>query len=421
MRRGGRNPNQNPGVKPVERIELSEKMPIKRLIAAGILLAIGLGFFGYALSTGLSREKGWTEVEPMRQSAESVAVDFTLYYELGVSEKSTTAEYKAVSALYTEACAKAYRLFHAQYGFEDVHNPYYINRHPGEVITVDPVLYDALETVVQSNSRVLFAAPYYTQYANLFRDSEDSSAAQSDPYKSQEISDFYKALSVFTASGEHVSLDLLGQNQLRLNVSEAYLAYAKENGIENFIDFYWLRNAFVADYIAETLTGQGYPYGTITSFDGFMRVFDTRQMEWTYNLYGRVEGVQYDAARLGYTGGNSLVFLRAFRMNDRDETYYAYKTGEERHPYIDPIDGLCKNTTDTLVSYSYTKGCGEVLLSMLPAYIGETFDPAVVSRMQEQQVYSVWFDGTKLLYNDTEAKITPIPREDLTFTAQLVK
>lgn len=405
MRGRSKNPNENPGVKPVERIELSEKSPKKRIIAAAILLAIGLGFLGYALFTGLDRAAGWTQIEPVSASSESVAIDLVMFYDLGASGRSTNAEYRDVSALYTELCATAYRLFHAHYGFDGVHNPYYINRHPGEVIAVDSVLYEALETVKESGNRVLFAGPFYTEYMNLFADTEDASAALVDPYKNDEIAAYFAQLSVFTGDPEHIDLELLGDGKVKLSVSQEYLNFAKENGIENFIDFYWTRNAFVVDYIAQAMTEQGYEYGSISSYDGFMRVFDGRQTSYSYHLYGRVGGSVYDAARLVYDGKNSLVCLRAFRINDRDEIYYAYANGEERHPYLDVTDGLCKNATDSLVSYSRERSCGEVLMEMLGVYVTETFDTDAVLALTDSKIYSVYFDGDKVVYNDDDVII----------------
>ncbi len=413
MSRGrGKNPNENPGVKPVERIELSEKSPRKRIIAAAVLLAIGLGFLGYALFTGLTRPAGWTQIEPVSASSESIAVDLTMFYDLGASGRSTTAEYRDVSALYTELCAKAYRLFHAQYGFDGVYNLYYINRHPGEVITLDPVLYKALETVMNAQSRVLFAGAFYREYINLFADTEDASAALVDPYKSEEVADYFAQLSVFTSDPNHIDLELLGEGNIKLSLSEEYRVFARENGIENFLDFYWMRNAFAVDYIAETMIQHGFAYGAISSFDGFMRTFDERDTSYSYHLYGRLDGDVYDAGRLDYKGKTSLVCLRAFRVNDRDETYYAYQNGDLRHPYVDVTDGLCKNATDSLVSYAHALSCAQVLMEMLPVYIGEIFQPDALQTMKSDGIFSVYFEGNNIIYNDLDAAIGGLYADD---------
>lgn len=49
------------------------------------------------------------------------------------------------SLIYTDAAVKGYRLFNIDESFDDVTNLYDINQHPNEVMTVDPVLYDALK------------------------------------------------------------------------------------------------------------------------------------------------------------------------------------------------------------------------------------------------------------------------------------
>ena len=133
--------------KPVQKIELSEKGVTKRAILAVALLAFGLIFIGYSVYNWLSRDNGWTKIEPTKITAESAAADLNLIYELGVSDMASTAEYKAISALYTELCANAFRIFHADYGYDGVHNPYYINRNIGQQIEVDPALYRAFEQI----------------------------------------------------------------------------------------------------------------------------------------------------------------------------------------------------------------------------------------------------------------------------------
>ncbi len=421
MSRGkSKNPNENPGVRPVEKIELHEGGIKKRIVLAIALLVIGLAFLGYALFSALGQEAGWTQVEPTSPSGESVASELLFLYELGVSERSPTAEYKAISALYTELSAKAYRLFHADQGFADVNNLYFINSHPGQEIQVEPALYRAFEQIVRSDSRFLFAAPFYTEYKNLFSDTEDASAALLDPYKSSEIAAYFDLLSDYTASEEHVRLELLGNFTVKLVVSDEYSAFAKDNHIDRFIDLYWAKNAFVIDYIADALLEKGYAYGSISSYDGFMRTWDTRETEYSYHLYDLYEGTVYEASRLAYRGANSIVFLRAYRTSDQDEIYYHYKTGEIRHAYVDVGDGLCKNALDNLASYSYEKGCAEVLLAMIPAYIADAFDAGAIENMAEQGVHSVYFEGTSMCYTDPSVSLQDSTLDDVVYTPLLI-
>ncbi len=407
----GRSPDENPGVRPVEKIELEERSSKKRIVIALVLLAVGLGFIGYSVFSALNQESGWAQIQPVTESSESVASELVFLYELGVNGRSVRAENRDVSALYTELCMDAYRIFTADYGFEDVNNLYYLNQHIGEEVTLDQTLYAALEKIDKSGSRFLFAAPFYREYKNLFNDTEDYSAEMTDPYKSEEIAEYFKELSVFTSSEEHIRIELLGDNKVRLCVSEEFALYAKENGIESFIDLYWARNAFALDYIAEKLTEKGYVYGSISSYDGFVRVLDDRETLYSFNIYGVVENELVNAARFDYLGESSLVFLRSYSMNAQDSMYYTYSDGERRHPYIDVNDGLCKNSLDAIVSYSKGKGCADVLLSMMPAYISEELDMNILSEMKADGVYSVYVSGNSVNYNEPDAKLSKLYKD----------
>ena len=410
--------------KPVDQIELPEQKGIKkRIIIAVVLLVIGLTFIGVSVFRWLSYDPGWTRVEPTSISSESVASEMILLYELGVSETSPTSEYKSLSILYTDLCSKAYHIFHADYGFDGVHNPYYINRNIGQEIEVDSALYRAFEQIQEANSRFLFAAPFYTEYINMFSSKDDFSAKEFDPYNDEQVAEYFTKLSAFTSSEEHVSIELLGNNKVKLNVSPEFQAFAQENAIDTFIDFFWAKNAFIVDYIADSLIESGYVYGTISAYDGFMRSFDVREdTSYSYNLIAKYAGNVYDVGRYDYSGKNSLVFLRSFKTNDLDMTYYCYADGTERHAYVDANDGLCKNSLDTLVSYSNDSSCAKVLLSVMPIYVSNEFKQEDLISLAENDIYSIWFDGTLVRHNENAAVFKKLYDDGVTkFTAEFTK
>ncbi len=403
--------SDGPTAKPVEQIELSTRSPKKRIIIAAVLLVLGLGLLGYALFSGASKEKGWMEIEANAATAESSAFEMTFLYDLGASGNSPTTEYKNISKFYTELCSQTYKVFNTARGYEGVINPYYINRHLNEVITVDPVLYDALETATGAGNRFLFAAPFYTEYKNMFSDTQDATAALLDPFKSQEVAKSFKELSVYTSDENHIKLELMEYNKIKLCVSKEYENYAASHGIFDFIDFYWATNAFVVDHIADEMTAKGFTNGVISSFDGFKRVMDERSTGYSNNLYCRYQGNLYEAARLDFVGKSSMVSLRSFRTSAREEIYYAYKTGEERHAYIDVNDGLCKNSTDVFVAVSKDKRCAEVLMAVMPIYINDTFDASAVTALATDGVNSVFFEGTDIKYTGDTVKFSSIYKE----------
>ena len=411
-------------IEPPEQIKPPEKKGInKRIIIAAVLLVVGLTFIGISVFKWLSYDAGWTRVEVTTPSSESVASELILLYELGVSDSSATSEYKALSLLYTDLCSKAYRMFHADYGFDGVHNPYYINRHIGEEIEVDGALYHAFEQIQEASSRFLFAAPFYTEYINLFSSTEDYSAIEFDPYANEQIAEYFAQLSAFTSSEEHVSLELLGNNKVKLNVSPEFQAFAQENSIDNFIDFFWAKNAFVVDYIADSLVEKGYVYGTLSAYDGFMRNFDIREnVSYAYNLIAQYAGNAYDVGRYEYVGKNSIVFLRSFKTNELDMNYYRYEDGTQRHAYVDANDGLCKNSLDTLIAYSDDATCAEVLLSVMPVYISDAFEQEKLISLSENGIYSIWFDGTLLRHSEETAIFKELYDDGKTkFSAEFTK
>lgn len=404
MIKGNRKiPNQTP--EHVQHIDLPEEKGIKkRTIIAAALLVVGLVFIGVAVFKWLSYDAGWTRVETTTSSGESVASELILLYELGISDTPATSEYKSLSALYTELCSKAYRIFHADYGFEGVHNPYYINRNIGQEIEVDEALYRSFEQIQKSGNRFLFAAPFYTEYRNMFSSSEDYSANEFDPYGNEQIAKYFAQLSAFTSSEEHISLELLGNNKVKLNVSSEFQSFAQENAIDTFIDFFWAKNAFIIDYIANSLVEKGYIYGSISAYDGFMRNFDAREnVSYSYNLIDKYAGNVYDIGRYEYTGKSSIVFLHSFKTNYMDMMYYCYQDGTDRHAYVDVNDGLCKNSLDTLLSYSSDGSCADVLLSVMPIYISNSFDEEKLTNLSQSGVYSIWFEETLLLHNEKDA------------------
>ena len=153
--------------KPVQKVWLSEKNVGRRILLVVLLLAIGSGFLVYGFMNFLHGDSGWREISVKAGADLNCGEDFTLKYNVGASGVSAGGEAKALSLLYTDAAVKGYRLFNIDESFEDVTNLYDINQHPNEVLTVDPVLYDALKKVSDANCREIYLGPLYASLENL--------------------------------------------------------------------------------------------------------------------------------------------------------------------------------------------------------------------------------------------------------------
>ena len=420
MGRRGVNDSPKPYQEPVAKIEVSEKHVGRRVIAAAVFLLIGVGAFAYFIVGLVRGEPGWTEITAL-SSRVSCSGDFVFLYEVGAESGAAKSEKRDVTAAYTEAAEKAYWMFEnvraestseetdgeslsvihgaaaagnhdSESGAAVMGSVRFLNDNPNQTVTVDAPLYEAFAKLEAAGGRWLYLPAVYREYENLFQSESDLMAAEFDPQLNEIVASYVKEVLSYANDPASVSLKLLGENQVQLSVSEAYLSFAEENGIDSFIDFGWMKNAFIADYLAETLTAAGFTRGSISSFDGFVRNLDGRELSYSFNIYDRVADSGEASAGAGirqlavleYNGPLSLVYLHDYPMTSLDQQrYYQMADGEMRTVYIDPRDGLCRSSVSSMISYSYETdaGCADILLSMVPVYIADEFDADAVEAM----------------------------------------
>ena len=408
MGRTARDNRDLPHLPPVERIELSWENYKLRIVAAVVFLIVGAAALTYAFTTFLGQEAGWQTIQANSQTP-SCAGDFQFLYELGAGEASATAESRTLTPIYTQAAETAYRLFNSSEGFEGVTNVWTLNQNPNEVLTVDEPLYEAFELIGRYGDRSVYLGPVYEIYDDLFLCEEDWQTQDFDPFVNPQAAAFHAEVAAFARDPASVDVELLGEGQVRLKVSEEYLAYAEANEFDRFVDFYWLTNAFIVDYLAEVLTEQGYTRGSLSSVDGFIRNLDSREVSYGLNLYGRTDSGTISAAVMQYGGPRSIVSLRSYPLSGQDRRYYyQLASGEVRTPYLDTADGLCRSAADSLVCYSDSAGCAETLLRMIPLYIADTLETETLSALADGGIYAVWPEGSTICHTDPELVLTDV-------------
>lgn len=372
------------GMGPRARIELSGKHLWLRILLVVVLVGMAAGFFGQAIHAALTPEPGWQQIKTAAQLP--MAGELTLEYYL------TPGQEKALTGLYTEALEEASRLFGGE--TSEAGTLGYLNEHPEETVTVEPALYEALTLLERQNSRYLYYAPVYEQYRGLYSCETDAEAQDFDPAVSDEIREFVEQACAFAADPQSVQLELLGDNQVRLTVSPEYRAFATENGVEAFLDFFWLRNAFAVDYIAGRLAAAGYREGILTSFEGFARVLGegSFQME----LYGLSGGKVTSAQTLTYIGPKAMVQFRAFPMVQLDQLhYYVTESGAVRTPFIDEQTGTTWAAAEHMAAVSTLRSCAELALMTLPVFTARQIDEGLLRGMED--VSAAWTTGGKVL------------------------
>ena len=392
-----------PRVPKVQKVELSEKnTKIRAILVIALILVAAIAF---AVGVWLSRrtEKGWQKVETGIVKGYVHNDEFSFNYCFGQGEKSATSESKAVSILYNEALTRVYPLFDNYVLYADVHGVCYLNNHVNEEVQVDELLYDALSLLNEKGVRTQYLAPVYETYKSIFACSYDAVAQQYDPYVNEELAQVFEKIAEFAADEKAVSLKLLGNNTVKLFVSDEYLSYGNEMGVTSYIDLWFIQNAFIVDYCADTLIKHGYRLGNISSFDGFTRNLDDGVFEYFYAIYDYTALDTIGAMK--YSAPISIVNFRSYPLGfyEADWRFYQYENGVCRTDYLDISDGKDRPSLNELIGYSYSgAGCAEIALSMLPAYVGEKCDFDALHALADQEIFFVCCIEKTVFSNDPD-------------------
>ena len=403
----------DPHLPPVEKVELTSAHSGRRMTLALVLLGLGAAALVYALMLLYGAKGGWQAIDAEKTGALSCAGDFSLTYELGAGEEKVSAESRALKALYTDAAERAYALFSVDAPEPASGSLAWLNAHPNEDVTLDPGLYKALEEVAASGDRTLYMGPAWGYYENVFACEDDAMTADFDPAQNEDMRVWYAACAAFANDPASVDVELLGDDMARLKVSEAYLAFAEENELDVFLDFGWMKNAFIADYLADTLLDHGYTRGALSSFDGFHRCLDDRDVVYGLAILDRTDADPIQAAAMTYAGQRRMVSLRDYPVNEQDAgRFYAFQDGQILTPYMDPADGLAKCAVHDLTGYSDTLSCGELALKLATIFVADSLDEAALEELAGEGVYAAWCEDGKVLYTDPDIELADLYETD---------
>jgi hypothetical protein len=407
----------------IQEIELSEKHVGLRIALVVVFLLIGLACIAFFLISLLSEEDGWQIISPSGIEISTLESEFTLSYNLGSGEASATNEKKMLQSDYGSALERAYKIFDIYATYDDVVNLKYINSHFNETVSVSNLLYDAFATVEQSGSRIVYLGPIYAEYRNVFGSSDDVNAAISDPTKNEDVAEYVSKVLKFANDPNAVSVELLDNNKLKLNVSEEYLAFIEEYQIDCCIDFSWLANAFIVDHVADLLISKGYTHGNISSYDGYIRYLDKNENSYSIDVFDLNGSTVYSAALAECKNISAMVFWRKYPLNEIDAScYYSYSDGTFVNRYIDAKDGSYKAAIANILSYSKSKSCADIALALADVVIAEELDEAQIMQIKDDQIYSVWTYNCVVNYNDKELNISNLyDSNEITYTKKCVE
>ncbi|MBQ6421325.1 MAG: hypothetical protein IJK02_09655 [Clostridia bacterium] len=369
---------------------------LPRILAIALLIAVAASAFTFGVGKLFSAESGYRTVECTASEA-NCAADFIFTYQLGLSGRSPTAELRAITDLYNEKAVYYYRLFHASEPFADVMNVAALNAAPNTPVEIPAPLFSALKKMGEDAGRNLFLGPIFAYYETLFASSFDEDAADWDPAENPSLKAEYQKTLAFAADDRHIRLDLAKNGTAQLVVSDEYLAYAKEVGIVTFIDFYWLKNAFIADCIAEDMCAAGFYNGAVSARDGYIRNTAPGDGSYTYDFLDERGGKLTALGKLTYSGKASICSLRPFILDDTERQFlYIYGNGRRVTRYISGTDGLSR-TGGALTVYSADRSCADLLLSVLPYYMEDR-----ISEYEQKDVGVLYSNGETVTHTPAD-------------------
>lgn len=400
--------------KPHITYEVSEKNKTLRMILIVVLLAIGVVAITTGIITALNSDSGWQEVTVTSQER-NCSTNFIFQYYFADSGAAATELNRKVSAVYNAATVKAYWLFTPDEGSESYQNIYYINHHPGEVITVDPVLYNAFAKLHAQQNRSVYLGPAYAEYNRLFFNPDDSQVFEQDPAVNALNREYLKTVAQFASDPSHIELKLLGNNQVKLELSQTYQDFAKEYEIDCFLDFHYMANAFIIDYFADELIAQGFTHGYISSVDGYTRNLWGGGDSFSMNLFDLEGTTIYPAGTFSYQGPMSIVSLRSFPLAASDVYYREGANKTILHPYLSLETGMPLASTSNLLGLSHSASCADILLHLQKVFISDTFDEMQLHNLPFD---AIWCKDGAIRYTLSEITFSKLFHGDsLTYTA----
>ena len=396
-------PNDRPVIDKTIHIPLPENKLKLRTALVIALIVLAVASFAFGINSLVGTDAGMAEITVLSGEM-NAGDDFTFYYNLGFGGADATDERREVRSLYSLAATDALEIFSSDVEAEGGGNLYYLNSRPNEDVAVDGALYSALEQLEGSGTRYHYLAPLYEQYYAMFNSASDAEAAEYDPRLNDAQAEFFSQIAAFASDSGEIALELLGDNKVRLHVSEEYMRFAEANGVTTFIDLTWMKNAFIADYIAQELIDAGYTHGALISDDGFMRCLDDETgAEYSFTFSHRDGTTITNLSTLQFSGTVSIAYLHDYPLESGNSGgYYLYSDGTLRSAFLDTADGLDRSCVPELAAYSFEDGCAGLALRLAPVFISSDLDMNELAELEKDGI-TVYYTQDGVLCSTAES------------------
>ncbi len=382
-------------MKPVEKVEVSEKHIILRVVILIIAILGVIGSVIFIIVNLSTKDKGWTRIELSKNRLND---SYYFYYNLG---DEPTKEYKELTNLYKAHLEKAYILFDAEEEFEGVNNVYYINNNPNKEITVDSLLYNSIKEVMDSGSNTIFMGGIVSYYDAVILGSA-SNATYYDIKTNDVMKERANKYISYINDTNHFEFKLLGDNKVKLYESEEFMKFLSDYEVD-VLNFSYLKNAFILDYLDQVFSSKLYKSGYIYSLDGYLLNLGSH-IEYTFDVLDETDSKVSKIASLKYAEKRNIVTFKNTITSSADLNYIKVLNDNTRRTYyIDNTDGISKEGVRYLTGYSSTNSLSKIALEMEKAYIADTFDSSLLKNNNY-----IWLNDKDINYTEEGLKFTTV-------------
>lgn len=371
------------------KLEVSEKNMTLRIVGFIIAVLVAVGGITSGIMAMMHKDEGWYEVD--REDDGKVMMyrtGVTLTYHFTGESDAIRAAQKELTALYSDALRRAYRLLDASEEHEGYNNIAYLNAHPGEEVRVSTelfsVLTDALERTGRGEGYSLFSGPINAEWTRILYSGEQETF---DPAVNSEEAEYLAALRERLFADGAVELRLDGAaSTARLDISPDLAAFLEENDAAGVLDLGLLHDAYMLRLVADALEAQGWKAGYFITDSGLVLNLSESDAG-DIILHGFRDGRVTEEETV--EGGRSVAMsgFRSFRYYEDEGGYYEI-AGRRRSPFV-PSDGEFRGLI--LASYALN-GEGDI--------VGAAYENAVLASVSDAaRLRELESDSVRIYYD----------------------
>lgn len=301
--------------------------------AIGFILALGIAIFAFTRgAVGIGRKSSGYQLVQTDPDEEAVlfASDFEFRYYLEGTSNEIKQALKELQSVYSPTLCRYYKLLDSEHEYTGYSNLATLNAHIGEDVCVNAelleILKDAYAKTLEAQGFNMFAGAYYKHWDSILMLEEPMDF---DPLVNADEAHRLETLADMTSDLSHFAFRVVDEAKgtVRIDVDDEYMAMLREQEESTaIVDMNLLREAYILDGVADSLTDKGYTQGYLGSAHGVI-VSLPESVGGQYVLYG------YDGDAITIDGtidkqpGSAYCTFRNFAVSAEELRYYDIRVG----------------------------------------------------------------------------------------------